>query len=40
MAGTGEAIALLLAARRQRSTEQTWEHQREVAVEQRIPSKE
>jgi hypothetical protein len=35
-AGTGGAIALLLAARRQRSTEQTLEHQREVAVEQRI----
>jgi hypothetical protein len=30
------AIALLLAARRQRSTELTLEHQREVAVEQRI----
>ncbi|HKR50228.1 MAG TPA: hypothetical protein VJT72_11720 [Pseudonocardiaceae bacterium] len=34
--GTGGAIALLLAARRQRSTELTLEHQREVAVEQRI----
>jgi hypothetical protein len=37
VAGTGGAIALLLAARRQRSTEQTLEHQREVAVEQRTP---
>jgi hypothetical protein len=43
VAGTGGAIALLLAARRQRSTELTLEHQRlilehqrEVAVEQRI----
>jgi Pentapeptide repeats (8 copies) len=34
--GTGGAMALLLAARRQRSTELTLEHQREVAVEQRI----
>ncbi|MGB6164706.1 MAG: pentapeptide repeat-containing protein [Pseudonocardiaceae bacterium] len=32
----GGAIALFLAARRQRSTELTLEHQREVAVEQRI----
>jgi hypothetical protein len=36
IAGTGGAIALLLAARRQRSTELTLEHEREVAVEQRI----
>ena len=32
MAGAGGAIALLLAARRQRSTELTLEHQREVAA--------
>ena len=32
----GGSIALFLAARRQRSTELTLEHQREVAVEQRI----
>jgi uncharacterized protein YjbI with pentapeptide repeats len=36
VAGSGGAIALLLAAHRQRSTELTLEHQREVAVEQRI----
>jgi hypothetical protein len=34
--GTGGAVALLLTARRQRYTELTLEHQREVAVEQRI----
>lgn len=36
VAGTGGAMALLLAARRQRSTELTLEYQREVAVEQCI----
>jgi len=32
MAGAGGVIALLLAARRQRSTELTLEHQRDVAA--------